>query len=546
LELDDGRFIEVASAPIQDEGGPSGRVWLFRESDEEMADGRQLSTGEIRYRTLFEHFPLGIISCNSKGDVTEINREVWRILGVKPPSPGEPLNVLERKSMIQAGVADAVKQCLESGEYFLGDIRYRNPEGREIFAKLYVAAVQGNDRKAVGAVAVLEDISDQKRAEDLVLHSQRLKVLGQMAGGVTHSFSNHLQVITGNAAMAINNVETESYKDIKPHLEQVSDAAKSAGEIVRRLQLLSREKSSADSTKKSALEVSGVVHEAVEMCKLWAKSYVEKRRISVTYKLDLNKDCYVEANQDDLIEIVLNLLKNAVEALDENGIIRVSVSGDNAHVFIRVRDDGVGIAKKDIDNIVAPFWTSKAGHAGMGLAVNASLVRGYGGGIAIKRLKPRGAIFTVRLPRVKAPFEKKTTQAIDKPERRYRILLIDDDRPVVNILGKGLTRLGNKTFVAFSGHQGLEILEEHEVDAIVCDLGMEGMDGWEVSGEVLSVCVEKGIAKPPFILLTGWAGQLAEDEILYHPHVDRIVEKPITIVNLVEIVRKEIERAQRL
>lgn len=542
VELVDGRLIDVFSSPIQSKEGFAGRVWSFSETSGELVHGSELSTGEIRYRTLFEHFPLGIISCNSKGDITELNHEVWRILGLNKREEIGDLNILNSKIMVDSGIAGAVKKCLSAGEAIFEDLKFLSPSGTEIFTKLYVAAVQGNDKIPAGAVAVLEDISDQKRAEDLVLHSQRLKVLGQMAGGVTHSFSNHLQVITGNANMAINNVDSESYKDLKSHLEQILDAANTAGDIVRRLQLLSREKPSVDNLKRSPVDAGKTVNEAVEMCKLWAKGYVDKKRISISYKVDINQGCYVEVNQDDLIEIVLNLLKNAVEAMEENGTIRVNVSADTANVFIRVRDNGVGVAKQNIDNIVAPFWTSKKGHTGMGLAVSSSLLRSYKGGIAIKRVKPKGTIFTVRLPRVKTPPVSVPNDKEVIEERKYRILLIDDDKPVVNILGKGLTRLGNKTFVAFSGPQGLEILEEHTVDAIICDLGMEGMDGWEVSGEVLSVCVERGIPKPPFILLTGWAGQLAEDEILYHPHVDRIVEKPITIVNLLDIVRKEIER----
>ncbi len=542
VELVDGRLVDVFSSSIQIEKGNVGRVWSFSETSGAPVHGAELSTGEIRYRTLFEHFPLGIISCNSQGDITELNHEVWRILGLKERDQIGDLNVLKSEVMINAGITAAVKKCLDTGEAIFDDLKFVSPSGTEIFSKIYVAGVQGNDNIPVGAVAVLEDISDQKRAEDLVLHSQRLKVLGQMAGGVTHSFSNHLQVITGNANMAINNVEAESYQDLKLHLEQILDAANTAGDIVRRLQLLSREKPSGDSPQRTPVDAGRTVNEAVEMCKLWAKSHVDKKRISISYKVDISQGCYVEVNQDDLIEIVLNLLKNAVEALEENGAIRVNVSADTANVFIRVRDNGVGISKQDIDNIVAPFWSSKKGHTGMGLAVSSSLLRSYKGGIAIKRVKPKGVIFTVRLPRVKTPPVSVSSDPKSSAGRKYRILLIDDDKPVVNILGKGLTRLGNKTFVAFSGPQGLEILEEHNVDAIICDLGMEGMDGWEVSGEVLSVCVEKGIPKPPFILLTGWAGQLAEDEILYHPHVDKIVEKPITIVNLLDIVQKEIEK----
>jgi CheY-like chemotaxis protein len=129
-------------------------------------------------------------------------------------------------------------------------------------------------------------------------------------------------------------------------------------------------------------------------------------------------------------------------------------------------------------------------------------------------------------------------------DRTYSLLLIDDECAVVNILGKGLRKRGNTTFIAGSGQEGLAILQQNRVDAVICDLGMEGMSGWDVSGAISSLCVEKDIPRPPFILLTGWAGQITEDELDRHPDVDRIVEKPVTIPALLQMISHEVRKAQ--
>ena len=131
-------------------------------------------------------------------------------------------------------------------------------------------------------------------------------------------------------------------------------------------------------------------------------------------------------------------------------------------------------------------------------------------------------------------------QRVISRDRTLTILLIDDEAAVVGILGKGLAKKGHTIFTAHSGQEGLTIVEENLVDVVVCDLGMEGMNGWEVSREIMTHCVHKDIQKPSFILLTGWGGQISQDESYRNTHVDRIVEKPIKIDKLLEIIQEEV------
>jgi CheY-like chemotaxis protein len=91
----------------------------------------------------------------------------------------------------------------------------------------------------------------------------------------------------------------------------------------------------------------------------------------------------------------------------------------------------------------------------------------------------------------------------------------------------------------------LEIIKENPIDLIICDLGMPGMNGWEVGKRVTSICEERRISKTPFILLTGWGGQKAEAEKITESGVDAVVEKPVNLTNMVEIIRQIVEGKPR-
>lgn len=123
-------------------------------------------------------------------------------------------------------------------------------------------------------------------------------------------------------------------------------------------------------------------------------------------------------------------------------------------------------------------------------------------------------------------------------EMKLNILLIDDLKPLLTLMERGLKKLGQNLFTAESGRLGLEIFENTPIDVIICDIEMAGMDGWEVAGLINESCSRQKIPKPVFILLTGWSSEpLIAGKALAHG-VDKIIIKPVEITKLLNVLKE--------
>lgn len=127
---------------------------------------------------------------------------------------------------------------------------------------------------------------------------------------------------------------------------------------------------------------------------------------------------------------------------------------------------------------------------------------------------------------------------------KLNILLIDDMKPLVKIMENGLEKFGQNVLTALSGQEGIEIFLSNPIDVVICDLGMEGMDGWEVGKAIMKACKQKGISKTPFVLLTGWGYDQGYQERRAASGVDVIIEKPIEIPELLEILKNIVAENQ--
>jgi hypothetical protein len=138
---------------------------------------------------------------------------------------------------------------------------------------------------------------------------------------------------------------------------------------------------------------------------------------------------------------------------------------------------------------------------GMGLAVTHGLVKRHGGTISVHSKEGDGTTFTIRLPIAPAPVIRTEQRPSCAAEASLTILIIDDESQVATLLERMLTKAGHRVFKTFSGEEGLAVFHKEEVDLVVCDLGMPGMSGWDVGKAIRSICREKEIAKPAFVLL---------------------------------------------
>jgi PAS domain S-box-containing protein len=399
--------------------------------------------------------------------------------------------------------------------------------------------LQDETGQLVGWVQVARDITDRKRTEKLVLESGRAKAVSELAGVVAHSINNLLQIVIGGGQLALTNLELGNLGGIEESIDQILRSAQLGATTVQRLNYLARAQPETGVEEGRVLDLSRVVHQALDVTSPWWKTQPEKSGIKIVVNRNLGPNCFVRGNDTELFEVVVNLVKNAAEALPEGGIISVRTFADHGRVVLEVQDSGIGIPQQDLDKIFEPFWTSKGVHAsGVGLERTRGVVQRHGGEITVESQEGKGTTFMVKLPRTEPPAGLPIPVAAEELGPELHILVVDDMEPVVRMLRDGLKKLGHTVFSALSGVKAVEIFRTHEIDAVICDLGMPEMNGWQVAKAVREICEEKGIAKTPFVLLTGWGGQTNNLEKAAECGVDRVVEKPMDIPHLMKVVRE--------
>ncbi len=389
--------------------------------------------------------------------------------------------------------------------------------------------------------AFASNISERKQAEALQLQTVKYKAVADLASGVAHNFNNLLQIVIGNANLALLDLQAGDFTNIREALEQIIESSLFGAETVRRLNSFSKLGSSSDRAESEVFNLSEMAKQAVEMTRPWWKTNPEKEGIPITLNLSLNAVCPVRGRKNEIFEVIVNLLKNSAEALRGGGTIDITVAEKDEWATLRVSDSGRGIPGEHITRLFTPFFTTnvEAGR-GLGLASSRRIVDDHGGVMFVESTEGEGTELTVSLPLAKRPSETADSADENTVEPPMSILVIDDVKPVTELLRTGLQRRGHLMSTATSGEEGLRILEETKIDLIICDLAMPGMNGWQVGRRVAELCEERGMPKPPFILLTGWGDQAKEAEKIADSGVDAVVEKPVDIPGLVQVIKESI------
>jgi CheY-like chemotaxis protein len=238
---------------------------------------------------------------------------------------------------------------------------------------------------------------------------------------------------------------------------------------------------------------------------------------------------------------VVDLVKNAAEALPEGGTIDVRTRKEGDRVALTVRDNGVGISQEDLSLAFEPLWSNKGpSSAGMGLERVKSTVDRHGGKVLMSSQPGMGTSVSILLPAEQSRKEKLESSVAEEPGALCRILLVDDLEPVVKVLARGLELVGHKVFPCLSGTRAVELFRASQFDVVICDLGMPDMNGWQVAKTLKEMAEEMNRPRTPFILLTGWGGQIRQQETMTKYGVDSVLEKPIDTSELTRMIRRVI------
>ena len=532
-------FLCLANKP----GGFSHRDVILAESLAEFASiglmnlqtSQELQSSEERYRMIFACSPTGIMHYNREGVIIDCNERFVEIIG----SSREKLVGMEMLERLNnEAVIDAVKTSLtgETG-YFEGD--YLSLTAAKLTpVKAVFDPVKSEDGAFIGAVCILEDVSGFKAAEEALVQAERVKAVADLASGVAHNFNNLLQIITGSLELAIMDLEKGRIDEAIRSVDKIRDSARLGAETVRRLQTFARVRVDKQRNDARVFDISETILHATQVTTPLFKDDPDNPKPQITVRKKLEKGIMVYGRDNEIFEVVVNLVKNAAEACPQGGDIDVKLYSDLDSAVIEISDNGVGIAEEDIKKVFDPFWTSLKSNigTGLGLPLSHGIVSNHGGSLTVTSKKGRGTTFTIRLPlsMEESVDEKAPEQAVmDLP---MTVLVIDDMESIVEMLGEVMNEIGHTAFTATSGDQAIEIYENNRIDVVVCDLVMPIMDGWQVGRTIKSICAAKGVPKTPFVLLTGWGGQELEEEKIQDSGIDSLLEKPVDIKKLLDVM----------
>jgi signal transduction histidine kinase len=335
-------------------------------------------------------------------------------------------------------------------------------------------------------------------AQDYMIRSEKLRALGEMAGGVAHDFNNILTVILGRAQLAIESVDDPV---LKKSLTAIEQAAIDGASTVRSLQEFTRVRKDRIS---DPVNIRHMVMSALQMAEPRLKENREKDGMTIEVSTELNVTESVLGDIAELREALINIIFNAVDAMPEGGKLSIKAWREDRQLVLSIADTGGGMSDETKDNIFDPYFTTK-GPKGMGLGLSMAygIITRHNGDISVESSLGEGTTFYIRLPLGGEDMQNGSSSDSQNAKGKAKILLVDDDPNVNEVLELMLSQIGYEVTAVCHGQEAINLFEQSNYDLVITDLGMPDVTGWDVAE-----AVKQKSPETPVVLITGWGVQV--------------------------------------
>ncbi len=388
----------------------------------------------------------------------------------------------EDRARAAAAIRDAVKG--EAG-HWSGEYRFRAANGTYLQI-LERACIQRDEKgRAVRFVGSLMDITARRQLQEQVCRSQRMEAFGQLAGGVAHDLNNFLTTILGYSDLVLADAPARGH--LRNHLGEIRKAAQRASTLAGQLLAFSRK----HPLQPRVLEINTVLANLEStLLPLLGEN------ISVVAHPLKTAGAHVRFDPGQLTQVLLNICLNGRDAMPEGGQLDLSTgletvtSLPNApsllermapgrYVVITIRDSGTGLAEEARDHLFEPFFSTREGRSGLGLATSYGLIRQSGGDISLSSQSGQGTEVRIYLPLVPAPSEAAPRRSERNPTGSETILVLEDDIGVRHFSIRVLRSLGYNVLEAASSDDAQRFISErsHPVHLLLTDIVMPKMSG---------------------------------------------------------------------
>ena len=490
----DGSEYQIAdsAAPIRNQHGEIlGMVLVFNDVTEQYRLRQAVIVSERRYQTLASVSPVGIFYTDADGACQYVNERWCEITGLsKEQALGSGWADALHKDDVQR-VYEAWGLAAKQRQPF--KLEYRFQQGDRTRWVLGQAQAEYDDEGEVaGYVGTITDITDRRQAEQTVRRAQKMDALGKLTGGIAHDYNNMLGVIVGYTDLLQNRLEAAGQNSLLEYTRKIKRAGERGANLTRKLLAFSRR----DVSESRRLDINSQLQETRQMLE---KTLTARIRLEMQLQPSLWP---VWLDAGDLEDAVVNMCINAMHAIDGNGVITLTTENvviseaDNRlhklpageYVTLSISDTGSGMDEETREKIFEPFFTTKQDMGtGLGLSQVYGFVTRSGGEIHVYSEPGHGSRFILYFPRlVDGHSETRLLQHDAQPvtDGSETVLVVDDEPDLLDLVCEVLDEHGYHTLRANDARAALALLEQHPVDAILCDVIMPEMDGYELASIV--------------------------------------------------------------
>jgi PAS domain S-box-containing protein len=478
-----------------------GVIFIVRQSRAR----RRLEESEARFRALFDAAPQTVVAIDSAGEVVFANRASREMFG---------------RDLVRTPVTDLVperfRDCFREQDA-PAEIAALRADGTEFPVELRASAV---DTREQLRLALMTDISARVALQRQLLQSQKLESVGQLAGGVAHDFNNLLTVISGYAAMALDQTAPHSY--LREPLEEIAHAADRAAGLTRQLLAFSRRQAATP----KVLSLHELLHNLEKMLRRLIGEH-----INLTISVDDIPPILADPGQVE--QVVVNLVVNARDAMPKGGRVEIRGTMRDDRVVLSIADTGTGMPPEVEARIFEPFFTTKEQGKGTGLGLSTvyGIVKQAGGEVLVETAVGRGTTFHIVLPAAQGAPDAPTRFAVRAGGQGNETILLAEDEPGVRRFVRDvLSGRGYTVLEAGNGREAVEVASRYTgpIHLLVTDLVMPEMGGIDLAEHMKRI---RGGAAVLF--MSGY-----NDRLLAADARGALIEKPFTPAALLDRVRE--------
>ena len=537
----------VTARPFRDaEGRVVGIIENFQDISRLKEYEQALFAEKERLAVTLNSIGDGVISTNIDGTIIFLNKIAQSLTGWRQnEAAGKQLEEIFPLVDYEGQIVQTnlVKNVIESKQVFALPANYtlKAKDGQEYLIEDSAAPIFNRMSEVMGVVIVFRDVTNERRIKEELEKARKIESIGVLAGGIAHDFNNILTAITGNISLAKMLTDPES--KVKIRLTEAEKACLRATALTQ--QLITFSKGGAPIKRTSSIlqlleESAGFV----------------LRGSNVKCEFNVQEDLHsCDIDYGQISQVVNNIIINADQSMPEGGIITVSAENytvdenDNLplkkgnYVKIAITDRGIGIPPENISKIFDPYFSTKEGGSGLGLASSYSIIKNHGGHIGVDSRVGEGSTFSVFLPtsdivnQTETPAESK--QEAPMPGEG-KILVMDDEEPVRRIVKDMLDYLGYDSAMAVDGKEAVEMYREafenaSPYAAVILDLTIPGgMGGRETIKHLHAIDPDVNA-----IVSSGYSNDPIMAE--YDKHgFSGIIIKPYRIDELADVLKKTI------